>query len=150
MTSFCRLMCGAAVVFGAALAPAQAAWEPTRPVEIIVPAGPGGGADQMARVIQGIIAKHRDRPYRSGRTGDWIKIKCIQSESFMIVGYEQSEAARGGIGSLLLAARKGDGWVFHLADGDVYADQAGAGPGPGSPGDDADPTAGRPVHRSLP
>lgn len=38
--------------------PAKAAWEPTRPVEIIVPAGTGGGADQMARVIQGIIAKH--------------------------------------------------------------------------------------------
>jgi putative tricarboxylic transport membrane protein len=37
---------------------AQAAWEPTRTVEIIVPAGPGGGADQMARTIQGIIAKH--------------------------------------------------------------------------------------------
>src|SRR5262245_3964499 len=36
-----------------------AAWEPTRPVEFIVPAGTGGGADQMARVIQGIIAKHR-------------------------------------------------------------------------------------------
>ncbi len=39
-------------------APAQAAWEPTRPVEFIVPAGTGGGADQMARVIQGIIAKY--------------------------------------------------------------------------------------------
>jgi putative tricarboxylic transport membrane protein len=38
--------------------PALAAWEPTRPVEIIVPAGTGGGADQMARVIQGIITKH--------------------------------------------------------------------------------------------
>src|SRR6476469_50692 len=37
---------------------AQAAWEPTRPVEIVVPAGPGGGADQMARVVQGIISKH--------------------------------------------------------------------------------------------
>jgi putative tricarboxylic transport membrane protein len=37
---------------------ASAAWEPTRPVEIIVPAGTGGGADQMARVIQGIITKH--------------------------------------------------------------------------------------------
>lgn len=37
---------------------AQAAWEPTRPVEIIVPAGPGGGADQMARVVQGIVTKH--------------------------------------------------------------------------------------------
>ncbi len=38
--------------------PTQAAWEPTRPVEFIVPAGTGGGADQMARVIQGIVAKH--------------------------------------------------------------------------------------------
>ena len=34
------------------------AWEPTRTVEFIVPAGTGGGADQMARVTQGIIAKH--------------------------------------------------------------------------------------------
>jgi putative tricarboxylic transport membrane protein len=38
--------------------PASAAWEPTRPVEFIVPAGTGGGADQMARTIQGIVAKH--------------------------------------------------------------------------------------------
>ena len=37
--------------------PAQA-WEPTKPIEIIVPAGTGGGADQMARVMQGIITKH--------------------------------------------------------------------------------------------
>ncbi|MBI3199336.1 MAG: tripartite tricarboxylate transporter substrate binding protein, partial [Rhodospirillales bacterium] len=35
-----------------------AAWEPTRNVEFIVPAGTGGGADQMARMIQGIVAKH--------------------------------------------------------------------------------------------
>jgi putative tricarboxylic transport membrane protein len=34
------------------------AWEPTRNIEFIVPAGTGGGADQMARMIQGIIAKH--------------------------------------------------------------------------------------------
>ncbi len=35
-----------------------AAWEPTKPVEFIVPAGTGGGADQMARLIQGIVVKH--------------------------------------------------------------------------------------------
>jgi putative tricarboxylic transport membrane protein len=40
-------------------APAQAAWEPTKPVEFVVPAGTGGGADQMARLIQGIIVKHK-------------------------------------------------------------------------------------------
>jgi putative tricarboxylic transport membrane protein len=38
--------------------PAIAAWEPVRPVEFIVPAGTGGGADQMARTIQGIVTKH--------------------------------------------------------------------------------------------
>jgi len=35
-----------------------AAWEPTKPVEFVVPAGTGGGADQMARLIQGIVIKH--------------------------------------------------------------------------------------------
>ena len=42
-----------------AAAPAHAAWEPTKPVEFVVPAGTGGGADQMARLIQGIIIKHK-------------------------------------------------------------------------------------------
>ena len=35
------------------------AWEPTKPVEFVVPAGTGGGADQMARLMQGIIIKHK-------------------------------------------------------------------------------------------
>ena len=34
------------------------AWEPTKTVEFVVPAGTGGGADQMARIMQSIIAKH--------------------------------------------------------------------------------------------
>ncbi|MBE0704766.1 MAG: tripartite tricarboxylate transporter substrate binding protein [Afipia sp.] len=50
-------MLGAAA-FGLAPMSAMAAWEPTRPVELVVPAGTGGGADQMARVVQGIISKH--------------------------------------------------------------------------------------------
>ena len=47
-----------AAVLGLSALPAEAAWQPTRPVEFIVPAGTGGGADQMARVLQGIIQKH--------------------------------------------------------------------------------------------
>jgi len=38
---------------------AHAAWEPTKPVEFVVPAGTGGGADQMARFIQGVVIKHK-------------------------------------------------------------------------------------------
>ena len=34
------------------------AWEPTKPVTFVIPAGTGGGADQMARFIQGVIAKN--------------------------------------------------------------------------------------------
>src|SRR5258708_23994637 len=41
-----------------ALAPAFA-WEPNKTVEFVVPAGTGGGADQMARLIQSIVAKHK-------------------------------------------------------------------------------------------
>ncbi len=37
---------------------ASAAWEPTKSVEFVVPAGTGGGADQMARLIQAIVAKN--------------------------------------------------------------------------------------------
>jgi tripartite-type tricarboxylate transporter receptor subunit TctC len=35
------------------------AWEPTKTVEFIVPAGTGGGADQMARFVQGMVAKYK-------------------------------------------------------------------------------------------
>jgi putative tricarboxylic transport membrane protein len=49
--------------FGAALVAtgvvtSAAAWQPTKPVEFVVPAGTGGGADQMARFIQGVVAKN--------------------------------------------------------------------------------------------
>ncbi|PDS48576.1 ATP-dependent DNA ligase [Rhizobium anhuiense] len=63
--------------------------------------------------LEGIIAKDRDSPYRSGRTGDWLKVKCVASDSFMIVGYERSPAARGQIGSLILAAYK-KGVLVHV------------------------------------
>ena len=55
------LAAGVAIMVGF-VAPAQAAWQPNRPVEFIVPAGTGGGADQMARTIQGIITKHSLMP----------------------------------------------------------------------------------------
>ena len=46
----------AALLIGVAI-PALA-WEPTAPVELVVPAGTGGGADLMARFIQQVVTKH--------------------------------------------------------------------------------------------
>src|SRR5213083_251742 len=51
-------VCIALSAFGATAPLGAQAWEPTKTVEFIVPAGTGGGADQMARAIQGIVAKH--------------------------------------------------------------------------------------------
>ncbi len=41
-----------------AIPAAAQSWDPTKPVTFIIPAGTGGGADQMARFIQGIVSKH--------------------------------------------------------------------------------------------
>ncbi|MCV9937703.1 non-homologous end-joining DNA ligase [Boseaceae bacterium BT-24-1] len=62
--------------------------------------------------LEGIIAKRRDAPYRPGRGGDWLKIKCIQSDTFLIIGYEPSSAALGGIGRLLLAGHGNYGLTY--------------------------------------
>ncbi len=56
-----RNACASVVLLSTGALPsiaAAAAWEPTKPVEFVIPAGTGGGADQMARLIQGIVAKH--------------------------------------------------------------------------------------------
>jgi tripartite-type tricarboxylate transporter receptor subunit TctC len=52
-----RILAGAIAALGLAL-PAQAAWEPTKPVEIVVAAGAGGASDQMARMMQAAIQKN--------------------------------------------------------------------------------------------
>ena len=50
----------ASCAFALISAGAQAqAWKPTKTVEFIVPAGTGGGADQMARFIQGVVTKYK-------------------------------------------------------------------------------------------
>jgi putative tricarboxylic transport membrane protein len=49
----------AALAVAAWTAPAAAeAWQPSKPVTFIIPAGTGGGADQMARFVQGVVSKH--------------------------------------------------------------------------------------------
>ncbi|MGH6947597.1 MAG: Bug family tripartite tricarboxylate transporter substrate binding protein [Kiloniellales bacterium] len=52
------VVAGALCILGTASLPAAAEWKPTKTIEFIVPAGSGGGADQMARMIQGIVQKH--------------------------------------------------------------------------------------------
>jgi putative tricarboxylic transport membrane protein len=52
----------AVLLVAACAVPADAAWEPTKPIEFVIPAGTGGGADQMARLIAGLAEKHKLTP----------------------------------------------------------------------------------------
>ena len=53
-----RWRAGVLALAGACASLAASAWEPSKPIEFVVPAGTGGGADQMARFIQGVAAKN--------------------------------------------------------------------------------------------
>ncbi|MBA4327554.1 MAG: tricarboxylate transporter [Polaromonas sp.] len=58
-SSLATAAAGAIAAMALGTVSAHAAWEPTKPVEFVVPAGTGGGADQMARLMQGIVIKHK-------------------------------------------------------------------------------------------
>ena len=52
----------AVISLGVFATSAQAAWSPKKPVEFIIMAGTGGGADQIARLLQGLIEKKKLSP----------------------------------------------------------------------------------------
>ena len=54
------------------------------------------------RELEGIISKHRVQPYRSDRGRDWLKIKCVQRQEFIIGGFTEPAGPRAGLGALLL------------------------------------------------
>jgi bifunctional non-homologous end joining protein LigD len=54
---------------------------------------------------EGIVAKKASCPYKGTRTRNWLKIKCIERQEFVIVGWSESDK-RLGFRSLLLAAKE--------------------------------------------
>lgn len=52
--------------------------------------------------LEGIISKRRDRPYRSGRSDEWLKTKCRQRQELVIGGYTRPAGSRVGFGALLM------------------------------------------------
>jgi bifunctional non-homologous end joining protein LigD len=55
---------------------------------------------------EGIISKKASAPYKGIRTRCWLKIKCIQRQEFVIIGWLESDKRRG-FRSLLLALKDG-------------------------------------------
>lgn len=71
----------------------------------------GGGKaffEQACKLnLEGIIAKRAEAPYHPGRNKDWLKIKCIARQEFVIGGYTLPAGARTHLGALLVGVRDG-------------------------------------------
>jgi bifunctional non-homologous end joining protein LigD len=65
--------------------------------------------------LEGAVAKLRDAPYRQGRTRDWVKVKCLERQEFVIGGFARpSASSRSGIGSLVLGVRDDEGELTYV------------------------------------
>jgi ATP-dependent DNA ligase len=69
--------------------------------------------------LEGIVSKRIDNRYEPDRCS-WLKIKCLNREEFVVVGWSDPEGTRHRIGALLLA--------YYTADDKlVYAGRVGTG-----------------------
>jgi ATP-dependent DNA ligase len=68
---------------------------------------------------EGLIAKRADGPYVAGRSKDWLKLKCVWEQEFVIGGYTDPGGSRTDFGALL---------VGYYEDGSLrYAGKVGTG-----------------------
>jgi DNA ligase D-like protein (predicted ligase) len=51
---------------------------------------------------EGLIAKRADAPYAPGRSKDWLKLKCVWEQEFVIGGYTDPTGSRTDFGALLV------------------------------------------------
>ena len=83
----------------------------------------GNGAAIFKRAcdieLEGVVSKRSDAPYRSGRSDNFVKVKCHNEQEFVVVGFSPSSAMPRAIGALTVA--------FH-EDGELrYAGRVGTG-----------------------
>jgi bifunctional non-homologous end joining protein LigD len=69
--------------------------------------GPDFHAQACGLGVEGIISKRRDSPYRAGRGRDWVKVKCVGRQEFVIGGFTDPGGSRTGFGALLLGVYDG-------------------------------------------
>jgi bifunctional non-homologous end joining protein LigD len=71
----------------------------------------GSGAQTFGNAckmdMEGIVCKRADSLYTGKRTRDWVKVKCVKQQEFVIIGYTDSTVSKSMIGALHLGYYKG-------------------------------------------
>ncbi len=63
--------------------------------------------------LEGVIAKRLDAPHRSGRSTDWLKLKCNQRQEFVVGGFTTLEGVERGVRALVLGVYERDGKLHY-------------------------------------
>jgi ATP-dependent DNA ligase len=58
--------------------------------------------EACAKGAEGILAKRAESRYTSGRSTEWLKIKCVHQQEFVIGGYTDPQGSREHLGALLV------------------------------------------------
>ncbi|HUA61193.1 MAG TPA: DNA ligase D [Verrucomicrobiae bacterium] len=76
------------------------------PVVRVSAAFPGAGKEMLEAArenkLEGIIAKHASSRYEPKRSRDWLKIKIVTEQEFVIGGFTEPQGARSYFGALVL------------------------------------------------
>ena len=59
-------------------------------------------SEACTEFAEGIVGKDLRSPYTEGRTGEWIKIKCLGRQEFVVGGFIDPQRSRLGLGALLV------------------------------------------------
>lgn len=68
-----------------------------------------------AMALEGLIAKRAGSPYLSKRSADWVKLKCLLRQEFVIIGYTEPKGSRTAFGALLLGVHEKKGSTLRYA-----------------------------------
>ena len=63
--------------------------------------------------LEGIICKRADAPYRPGRSGDWLKVKCLGRDELIVLGWTMPTRSRVGLGALQLGYHDPEGRLHY-------------------------------------
>jgi bifunctional non-homologous end joining protein LigD len=75
--------------------------------------------------FEGVVSKLSTSRYRSGRSGAWVKSKCVSAQEFVIAGYAPSTVSKDAVGALALGVYEKDGLRYVGRVGTGFT-QAGA------------------------
>lgn len=78
-------------------------------------AGQGGAFLERACAhgVEGVVSKRAQGPYRPGRQGDWLKVKCLARQELVIGGFTEPQGAREGLGALIVGYHDAEGRLRH-------------------------------------